>query len=54
MALVKAIAAGQQPVNLVKFNDTALNKKASTDQNSFKVPGVKLNYKKDMQPTGRK
>ena len=48
MALVKAIATGQAPLNLVQANTTALNGMARSLKSSMKYPGVRAICNKTM------
>ena len=41
LALVKAIAAGTQPITLIEANMTALNGRARSDKNYLSIPGVR-------------
>jgi hypothetical protein len=46
MALVKAVAAGTQPLALLEPNMPALNKMATALKSAMNIPGVKAEERK--------
>ena len=53
MALVKAIAKGEQPLNYVEAAKTPLNKQAQSLHENMKIPGVRATSRSSMAGTGR-
>ena len=53
LALVKAIAKGEQPLNYVEAAMTPLNKQAQSLHENMKIPGVRATSRSSMAGTGR-